>query len=153
MPRESVCTVVASRPGVMQASLRATLAGLAGVEVVGSAGDGLSALNLVRERPPDLLVVDCSLLEEETCALLRQVKAEWPRVRCLALTRTGRQRDRAAAAGADVVLPRDGPIRELRAAVTREGSDEANRIQRPAEEAQRDTEGTRAELGGTLVSL
>lgn len=116
MPREKVCTVVASRPGVMQASLRAALAGLAGVEVVGSAGDGLSTLNLVRERQPDLLVVDCNLLEDEVCALLRQVKEEQPHVRCLVLTRTRRQRDRAAAAGADAVLP-DGPIRELKAAV------------------------------------
>ena len=88
MPREKVCTVVASRPGVMQASLRAALTSLSWVEVVGSAGDGLSALNLVRERQPDLLVIDCNLLEDEVCALLRQVKEEWPHVRCLVLTRT-----------------------------------------------------------------
>jgi len=67
---------------------------------------------LVREQQPDLLVVDCDLLEEEVLALLRQVKEEWPRVRCLALTRTSRQRARA-----DAVLPRDGPIRELNLAV------------------------------------
>jgi DNA-binding NarL/FixJ family response regulator len=101
----------------MQASLRAALAGLSEVEVVGSAGDGLSALNLVRERQPDLLVIDCNLLEDEVCALLRQVKGEWPHVRCLALTHTRGQRARAAAAGADAVLPRDGPIRELNVAV------------------------------------
>jgi DNA-binding NarL/FixJ family response regulator len=49
----------------MQASLRAALASLAGIEVVGSAGDGLPTLNLVRERQPDLLVVDCNLLEDD----------------------------------------------------------------------------------------
>jgi DNA-binding NarL/FixJ family response regulator len=59
-----------------------------------------------------LLVIDCNLLEEEVLALLRQVKEEQPHVRCLALTQTSRQRTRAAAAGADAVLPRDGPIRE-----------------------------------------
>ena len=121
MPRERVCTVVASRPGVMQDSLRAVLAGVSGVEVVGAAGDGLSTLNLVRERQPDLLVVDCNLLEDEVCALLRQVKGEWPHVRCLVLARTRPQRERATAAGADAVLPRDGPIRELGAAVTHGG--------------------------------
>jgi DNA-binding NarL/FixJ family response regulator len=73
---QQVYAIIASRPGVMQASLRAALAGLAGVEVVGSAGDGLSTLNLVRERQPDLLVIDCNLLEDEVCALLRQVKDE-----------------------------------------------------------------------------
>jgi DNA-binding NarL/FixJ family response regulator len=85
--------------------------------VVGAAGDGLSALNLVRDRQPGLLVIDCILLEDEVCALLRQVEGEWPHVRCLVLARTRRQGDRA---GADVVLPRDGPIRELSAAVTGE---------------------------------
>ena len=59
MPRESVCAVEASRPGVMQDSLQAVLAGVSGVEVVGAAGDGLSTVSLVRERQPDLLVVDC----------------------------------------------------------------------------------------------
>ena len=54
MPRESVCAVEASRPGVMQDSLRAVLAGVSGVEVVGAAGDGLSTVSLVRERQPDL---------------------------------------------------------------------------------------------------
>ena len=122
MQMTKVNTIVASRPGVMQATLRAALASLSDVNVIGSAGDGLSTLNLVREQRPDLLVVDCNLLEDEICALLRQVKQEHPLVRCLVLTQTRQQRIRAAAAGADVVLPRDGPIRELNGAVIRRRS-------------------------------
>ena len=47
---DKVHPIVASRPGVMQESLRAALADIPGVAVVGSAGDSLSPFNLVREQ-------------------------------------------------------------------------------------------------------
>ena len=119
MPPTKVCTVVASRPRVMLESLRAALIGTFGIEVVGSAGDGLSTLNLVRERQPDLLVIDCNLLEEEILALLRQVKEEHTHVCCLVLTQSRRQHVMAIDAGADVALSRSCTTRELNIAVTR----------------------------------
>jgi len=97
----------------MQESLRAALTNLSWIEVTGSAGDGLSALGLVRDQQPDLLVVDSNLLEDETLTLLRQVKQQWPVIRCLVLAQTTRQRAWALAVGADCVLSRNDPSQRL----------------------------------------
>jgi two-component system response regulator DesR len=102
-----VRAVIASRPGVMQESLRTMLTGSGQVAVTGSAGDGLSALSMVREVQPALLVVDSNLLEDEVVSLLREVKGAWPEVRCLVLVQTTGRKNRALAAGADAVISRN----------------------------------------------
>ena len=102
-----VRAVIASRPGVMQESLRALLTGSGQVAVAGSAGDGLSALSMVREEQPALLVVDSNLLEDEALSLLKEVKGAWPEVRCLVLVQTTGRKNRALAAGADAVISRN----------------------------------------------
>jgi two-component system response regulator DesR len=104
-----VRAVIASRPGVMQESLRTMLTGSGQVAVTGSAGGGLSALSMVREVQPALLVVDSNLLEDEVVSLLREVKGAWPEVRCLVLVQTTGRKNRALAAGADAVVSRNDP--------------------------------------------
>lgn len=97
----------------MQEALRAAIAACPRVKVVGSAGDGLSALNLLRAQQPALLVIDSNLLEDETLTLLRETKREQPLLRCLVFTQTRRQRDQALAVAADAVLPRHSPANSL----------------------------------------
>ena len=105
--------IIVSRPGIMQESLRAVLATAPQIEIVTSVGDGLSALDVVREQPPHLLVIDSNLLEDEIVALLRHVKQERPAVCCLVLTESVRQDQWASAKGADAVWPRYRSTREL----------------------------------------
>lgn len=112
-----VRAVIASRPGVLQESLRAILTGSGQVTVIGSAGDGLSALSMVREVQPALLVVDSNLLEDEALSLLKEVKAAWPEVRCLILVQTTGRKKRALAAGADAVVSRNDPLGTLNQAL------------------------------------
>ena len=112
-----VRAVIASRPGVLQESLRAMLTGSGQVAVTGSAGDGLSALSMVREVQPALLVVDSNLLEDEVVSLLREVKGAWPEVRCLVLVQTTGRKNRALAAGADAVVSRNDPAAALNQAL------------------------------------
>jgi DNA-binding NarL/FixJ family response regulator len=112
-----VRAVIASRPGIMQESLRAMLSGSGQVVVTGSAGDGLSALSMVREVQPDLLVVDSNLLEDEALSLLKEVKGAWPEVRCLVLVQTTGRKNRALAAGADAVVSRNDPAAALNQAL------------------------------------
>jgi DNA-binding NarL/FixJ family response regulator len=106
-------TVIVSRPGIMQQSLRASLAACSAIKVIASLGDGLSALNYVAAHNPGLLVVDCNLLDDEVQALLDGVK-QLP-TRCLVLTRSHRQKAKALAHGADAALPHDGSFQELQA--------------------------------------
>ena len=112
-----VRAVIASRPGVLQESLRAMLSGSGQVVVTGSAGDGLSALSMVREVQPALLVIDSNLLEDETLSLLKEVKGAWPEVRCLVLVQTTRRKNRALAAGADAVMSRNDGVGALNQAL------------------------------------
>ena len=113
-----IATIIVSRPGIMQQSLRASLAACTWITVVASLGDGLSALNHVAAHKPGLLVVDCNLLDEEVEALLDGVKHLQLPTRCLVLTRSHRQAIAALAHGADAALPHDGSFQELQAVLT-----------------------------------
>ncbi len=102
-----------SRPGIMQQSLRASLAACPGVEVVVSCGDGLTALNTVVAHRPALLVIDCNLLDEEVEALLTAVKLRPATTRCVVLTRSSQRDAWARASTADAVLLHGGSMQEL----------------------------------------
>ena len=102
-----------SRPGIMQQSLRASLAACPGVGVVASCGDGLTALNTVAAHSPALLVIDCNLLDEEVEALLTAVKLHFATTRCVVLTRSSQSKAWARASGADAVIPHGGSMKEL----------------------------------------
>lgn len=112
-------TVVVSRPGVMQQSLRAALAVYPWLYVVASAGDGLTALNRTVQHHPGLLVIDCNLLDEEVEALLAGVKANTPETRCLVFIRSSQRAERLLAAGAAEVILRDSSAQKLQATLLR----------------------------------
>jgi DNA-binding NarL/FixJ family response regulator len=91
----------------MRQALRSSLAAFAGVAVVAVCGDGLSALRVLGEQRPDLLIVDSNLLDEETEALLAAVKANWPRIFCVTILQTHQREAMVLAAGADAAVQRD----------------------------------------------
>ena len=113
----SIATAIVSRPGIMQQSLRASLAACPPIVVVASLGDGLSALNYAAAHTPGLLVIDCNLLREEVEALLSGVRTLHLPTRCLVLTRSHQQGAWAQACGADAALSHDASLGELQAAL------------------------------------
>ena len=110
-------TVIASAPGIAEQSLRTTLESLSAVRVVGTAAGCLTALQMVRDRQVDLVVIDANLPLEEVQEFLRRLEQEGRETRVLVLTETTSDVYRALAAGADASLRRDASIRELGAAV------------------------------------
>ena len=106
-------TVIASAPGIAEQSLRATLESLPSVRVVGTAAGCLSALQLVRDRQADLVVIDSNLPLEDVGELLRQLEQEGLETRSLVLAATNGQVRRALAAGADAALHRDVSTSQL----------------------------------------
>ena len=114
---QPVLTVLVSRPGIMQQSLRSSLAACRGIAIIGSFGDGLTAVSQVTKLQPGLLVVDSNLMDEEVEALIAAVKVEQPAIRCVVFVRSSHHRTRMLASGADAVALRDVSPRQLQAAI------------------------------------
>jgi two-component system, NarL family, response regulator NreC len=57
------------------------------MEVVGEAGDGAAAIKTVREKRPDVVVMDVSMPEMNGLKATRKLKAEFPDIKILTLTR------------------------------------------------------------------
>ncbi|WP_042200569.1 response regulator transcription factor [Paenibacillus camerounensis] len=57
-----------------------------GVVIVGEAGDGNAALALLREQEADLLFVDITMPGMSGFELIRQVRQQFPAIRCVVLT-------------------------------------------------------------------
>lgn len=105
--------IIVSMPGTIQESLRAMLEAMPGMEVVGIAGGGLSAIALIQETQPDVIVIDARLAEDEVLALVKDVKRLHPQIRLVVLIHTTRQHRRIVDCGADAVLSRWSSAREL----------------------------------------
>jgi chemotaxis response regulator CheB len=109
--------IIVSMPGTMQESLRAILDATPGLEVVAFAGGCLSAITLVQEIRPDIVVIDSNLSEDEVLAFLKDVKRMHPQIRLVVLIHTTRQQRRILDNGADVALSRWSPAEEFTNAV------------------------------------
>jgi DNA-binding NarL/FixJ family response regulator len=104
-------------PGIAEQSLRVALECLPSVHVVGSAAGCLSALQMVRDRQADLVVIDSNVPIEDVRALLQQLRQEGLPARSLVLASSGAHLRRALEAGADSALRRDVAIWRLSATV------------------------------------
>lgn len=87
--------------------------------VVGEAADGRSALRLVRELQPDVLVLDISMPELDGIQVMEQLKEEGSRMRVLILTAFGEAifLRQLLAAGAAGYLLKQAPADELIGAI------------------------------------
>ena len=116
-------TVVASAPGIMAQSLRATIESLPVTQILGMAAGCLSALQMVRDGNADLVVIDANLPFEDVQMFLQELKNEHLPTQSLVLVNNGSHARRALAAGADIVFRRDGSTRQLGALVATLGRD------------------------------
>jgi DNA-binding NarL/FixJ family response regulator len=122
-----VPVAVVSRPGIMQQSLRASLAGCPGIAVVASFGDGLTALNRLAGLQDGILIIDSNLLDEEVDALLGAVKVRQPGIRCLVLAQSRLRHQQLLVDGADAVILRHDSAQELQAVLSRLVQDSIDR--------------------------
>ena len=106
-------TVLVSRPGALQASIRATLASFPQIIFVGSATGSLTALNAIDEEKPALIVIDNNLSEDEVISLLRSIKHKDPKLYRIVLVDTPTEKRRMLSGGADGALIRDSLSEEL----------------------------------------
>ena len=97
------------KPGPLREALRTLMTSIPGVKVAGEVGDTSSALKMIGQCQPDLVLVDADMPGEEAWRTLKQMKERWPQVRCVVLTDHGCQQQKAKAAHADAVLQKGMP--------------------------------------------
>jgi DNA-binding NarL/FixJ family response regulator len=91
---------------LITASLAIVLGGEADIEIVGTAGNGKVALELTKQRSPDVILMDIHMPEMNGVDATAQIKSQFPAVKVMILTtfeELGYVRD-ALAAGAEGYL-------------------------------------------------
>ncbi len=104
---------------LVRAGMRALLSELTGIEVVGETGDGREALRLVRERKPDIALVDISMPGLNGLEVASRIVHDHPRTRVIIVSMHGDEESvrRALVAGAAGYLLKNSDRDELELAL------------------------------------
>jgi DNA-binding NarL/FixJ family response regulator len=108
-----VLALIVAHPGPVRDGLRALLTAIPQVESSKEVDDASSALRIVKEHHPALVLISVDLSGDEVWDLLRQIKAERPQTRSILLVNDVQQQRLAQAAGADGVLLEGSPASKL----------------------------------------
>jgi DNA-binding NarL/FixJ family response regulator len=104
---------LASRKG-----LRALMLTQPDIQVIGEAANGKKAIQLIKERKPDVVIMDAFMPVMNGLEATRIIKNSWEDIRVVILTLHNNIREEALAAGADAFLVKgcspDDLIREIR---------------------------------------
>ncbi len=95
--------VVAPR-GRLSEGLRVLLRAGRHIEFAGQAEDGATALRMVAEGSPGLVLLSTNLPGSQAWSLLRQLRQRWPEVHCCVIAQNSAEERRAIQEGAHTVL-------------------------------------------------
>jgi anaerobic carbon-monoxide dehydrogenase iron sulfur subunit len=96
-----------------RAGMRALLATWSDIEIVGTAADGLEAVQSVGRLRPDVVLMDVRMPRANGLEATRQIKCSWPQTWLVILSLYGSYRQAALGAGADRFLLKGGRAEEL----------------------------------------
>ncbi|MFF4485080.1 response regulator [Streptomyces sp. NPDC001544] len=119
MSGDRLRVVVVDDHTVMRAGVVALLGGEEGIEIVGEAGDGRAALDLVARHDPDVALVDLRMPKLDGVATTTEIVARHPRTKVLILTTydTDADIERGVEAGAIGYLLKDTTREQLAEAI------------------------------------
>jgi len=111
--------LIADDHALVRAGIRALVERIDGVVVVGEAGKGSEALELVRQLSPDLLLLDITMPDGNGFDVLDQLTKHYPEIRVIVLTvhEAGEYAIRAVREGAAGYLPKSAASTELEDAI------------------------------------
>lgn len=111
--------LIADDHALVRAGIRALVERIDGVVVVGEAGKGSEALELVRELGPDLILLDITMPDGNGFDVLDQVTKLYPEIKVIVLTvhEAGEYALRAVREGAAGYLPKSAASIELEQAI------------------------------------
>jgi len=109
--------LIVARRGRLNDGWRALLLAAPGIGDVRQAYDASSALVLLEDLGPELVLLDVELLGDDSWTLLGQIKAADPKVYCIALISNVQEHKKALAAAADAVLLKGFHVNRLAEAI------------------------------------
>lgn len=111
--------LLADDHAIVRGGLKQLLSGETGLIVTGEAANGLEALKLIREQPFDVALMDMSMPGRSGIELIKQVKAEKPKLAVLVLSMHKEEQYavRALKAGAAGYLTKESATDQLVAAI------------------------------------
>jgi DNA-binding NarL/FixJ family response regulator len=106
--------LIVAKPSQFREGLQAMLTSIPQIKQVSQVDDAPSALRMVAQHYPALVLLDFDLSSSDVLAVtLKQIKATWPQSQCIALVHNEQEYQMAKAAGADVVLMKGVPATKL----------------------------------------
>ena len=102
--RQPLKALIVAKPGRVCDGLQALLTAIPEISSIAQTDEATSALRMIAERRPDLVLLDFSLTGDEIRAMLRQIKAGSGQTKCLVLADDAEEGQIAEAAGADAIL-------------------------------------------------
>jgi NarL family two-component system response regulator LiaR len=84
--QQKIRILVADDQRLFRESVAGILSAESFIEVVGIAGDGLEAIELVRQLQPDIVLMDVKMPHLDGISATRQIKQEFPQIRVMLLT-------------------------------------------------------------------
>jgi DNA-binding NarL/FixJ family response regulator len=101
---EQVVALVIAQPGQLRDSLQTLLTAIPRIDTVIGVNDCFTVLAMDMARHPAVMLTDFDLPLDKTPPSLLTLRANWPRMRWIALVDTEQQYQAARQIGADVVL-------------------------------------------------
>ncbi len=86
MAQKPIRLLIVDDQGIVRKGVRALLAEVDGMKVVGEAGDGLEAVKQAEALQPDVILMDLVMPNMDGIEAIRQIMARQPKTRILALT-------------------------------------------------------------------
>ena len=117
MKQQTIRVLIADDHPRCRTGLRALLATLPMVKIVGEAADGQEAVHLVEVYQPDVVLMDIQMPVMDGLEASRRIKNQWPATRIILLTIYSARRADALTAGIDNFLTKGCPIETLWSAI------------------------------------
>jgi DNA-binding NarL/FixJ family response regulator len=109
--------LIVAKPGPLRDSIQALMIAIPQIEAVRGTSDLSSALAMVFDRYPALVLLDSDLEGGEIRSAVRRVKAQWPQAQCVFLADDVQQQREGESAGADATLLKGLPATQLIAVI------------------------------------
>jgi DNA-binding NarL/FixJ family response regulator len=102
--KKDLPVLIVAKSGRWRDSLQVLLRAIGGIKLLAPTENIISALSLIATYSTIVILLDFNLPDDEAWALLKQVKTDYPKARCLALIESDTQKQLVQAAGVDGTL-------------------------------------------------